>query len=119
MDQMFSRVSVALAKSGCLTYQSFVQMLKCCYQQKQGETTQEGARIQYAEMEQVFAIREWLIPHMTDELHWLKDYHNFRFSRNEEGKCVMVYKNWCRGRKKLYVNKLFFFTQYNISNTYL
>lgn len=72
-------------------------MLRCCYKQNQGETTQDGATIQYAEMDQIYAIREWIIPHMTSELHWLRDFHHFKFTRNNNGKCQMFYKAWCRG----------------------
>jgi len=96
VDQMFSRLSVAVQRSGCLTYQDLLRLLRVCYRQKQGEMTEEGARIQYAEMDQVFAFREWLIPYMFP-VHNLLKFHHFKFTRNDEGKCQMDFKAWCKG----------------------
>lgn len=96
VDQMFSRLSVAIQRSGCLTYQDLLKLLRGCYKQNQGETSEGGATIQYAEMDQIFAIREWLIPHM-EPVHALLEYHHFRFTR-EGQKCTMDYKPWCKGK---------------------
>ncbi|KAK3707298.1 hypothetical protein QZH41_004232 [Actinostola sp. cb2023] len=49
---------------------------------------------QYARIEHLYAIREWLQP-CAEELHRLKDFHHFSFVRNEDGKCMIDYKPWC------------------------
>ena len=94
MDQLFSRLSVAIEKSGCLTYKEFLRILRRCYTQSQGETTQEGARPQYARMPCVYAIREWLLPHMCC-IHGLYGFHHFAIELNNEGKAELHYKPWC------------------------
>lgn len=89
---------MAIQRSGCHTYQDLIKLLRSCYKQSGGETTEEGARVQYAETEQVFAIREWLIPCMKP-MHALLDFHHFRLTRNKDGKCEIDYMEWCEGEK--------------------
>lgn len=90
---MFSRLSVALQRTGCLTYKDLLGILRRCYTQSQGETTQEGARPQYARTSTVYAIREWLLPHMK-AVHNLHDFHVFSIVRNENGEAEMSCKPW-------------------------
>lgn len=91
---MFSRISVATEKSGCLTPQDLLRILRRSYTQNQGETTQEGAKPQYAIISCLYAVREWLLPHMK-QLHGLNNFHNFVIERNEDGKAVLNFKAWC------------------------
>lgn len=91
---MFSRISVATEKSGCLTPQDLLRIIRRCYKQAQGETTQEGAQAQYANIPHLYAVREWLLPHMQ-QLHGLNNFHSFVFARNAEGKAVLHFKAWC------------------------
>lgn len=73
-----------------------------CHNQHQGEVNQEGAKPQFARMDNVYAIREWLQPHCK-EIHALRDFHQFAFVRNEikdhkdKGKCIIDLKPWCSG----------------------
>ena len=69
-------------------------MLRQCYSQTQGETTQEGARPQYARTSTVYAIREWLLPHKKG-VHRLHNFHAFTFVRGEGKKAEMLCKPWC------------------------
>lgn len=94
VDQMFSRISVATEKSGCLTPQDLLRIIRRCYKQAQGETTQEGAQAQYANIPHLYAVREWLLPHLQ-QLHGLNNFHSFVFARNAEGKAVLHFKAWC------------------------
>lgn len=91
---MLSRLSVALQRAGCLTYKDLLLMLRRCYTQTQGETTQEGARPQYARTSTVYAIREWLLPHMKG-VHRLHNFHAFSILRLEGKKTVMLCRPWC------------------------
>lgn len=90
---MFSRVSVATERLGCLTPQDLLRILRQCYTQAQGETTQEGAKPQYAAIPHLYAIREWLLPYMK-EIHGLNSFHSFVIVRNNEGKAVLHFKAW-------------------------
>ena len=93
MDQLFSRVSVATEKSGCLTPEDLLRIIRRCHKQTQGETSEAGAQPQYATMENLYAIREWIYPHML-HLHNLNDFHSFMIKRNGEGKAVLHFKAW-------------------------
>ena len=99
VDQTFSRISVATEKSGCLTPQDLMRIIKRCYKQAQGETTQEGARAQYATTSNVYAVREWLLPHIQ-QLHGLNNFHSFVIVRNPEGKAVLHFKPWCTSQRE-------------------
>lgn len=94
MDQLFSRISVATEKSGCLTPQDLLRIIRRCYKQTQGETTEAGAQPQYATMKHLYAVREWLLPHMK-QLHGLNSFHSFVIKRNDDGKAVLYFKAWC------------------------
>jgi hypothetical protein len=41
IDQLFSRISVGIARSGCLTPIDLYRLIGSCYKQTQGDTTQE------------------------------------------------------------------------------
>ena len=90
---MFSRISVATEKSGSLTPQDFLRIIRRYYKQAQGETTQEGARAQYATTPHLYTVREWLLPHLQ-HLHGLNSFHSFAIVRNTEGKAVLHFKAW-------------------------
>lgn len=94
VDQMFSRVSVAIERLGCLTPQDLLRILRTCYTQSQGETTQEGAKPQYATFPHLYAVREWLLPYQK-QLHGLNSFHSFVIVKNDEGKAVLHFKAWC------------------------
>ena len=94
VDQMFSRISVATERSGCLTPQDLLRIIRRSYKQGQGETTHEGAQPQYANTQSLYAVREWLLPHMQ-QLHGLSGFHSFVILRNTEGKAVLHFKPWC------------------------
>lgn len=94
VDQMFSRISVAKEKSGCLTPQDLLRIIRRCYKQVQGGTTQEGARVQYATTSNVYAVRKWFLPHIQ-QLHGLNNFHSFVIVRNPEGKAFLHFKHWC------------------------
>ncbi|KAK3754649.1 hypothetical protein QZH41_010707, partial [Actinostola sp. cb2023] len=94
VDQMFSRLSVAIARRGAKTYQDLLKVIHCCHNQSQGEVNQEGARPQYARIQHLYAVREWLMP-CAEEIHNLRDFHHFSFVRNDDDKCVIDYKPWC------------------------
>lgn len=97
VDQMFSQISVATEKMGCLTPQDLLRIIRQSYTQSQGETTQEGAKPQYATISNVYAVREWLLPYMN-KLHGLNSFHNFVIVRNDEGKAVLHFKAWCNSQ---------------------
>ena len=94
VDQLFLRISVATEKSGCLTPQDLLRIIRHCYEHTQGETTEAGAKPQYAAMPHLYAVREWLLPHMK-QVHGLNNFHTFVFTRNEDGKAVLHFKAWC------------------------
>ena len=99
VDRMFSRISVATEKSGCLTPQDLLRIIRRSYKQTQGETTQEGAQPQYANTTSLYAVREWLLPHMQ-QLHGLSGFHSFTILRNAEGKAVLHFKPWCTTQRE-------------------
>lgn len=94
VDQLFSRISVATEKSGCLTPQDLLRIIRRCYKQAQEETTEAGAQQQYATPPHLYAIREWLLPHMK-KLHGLNSFHSFVMIKNEDGKAALHFKTWC------------------------
>lgn len=100
VDQMFSRLSVAIARSGCLTPTDLRRLIGSCYKQTQGDVTQAGARPQVAQLQHLYAIREWLKPHSW-EVHYLRSFHQFRFYLDERGKCLTDFKPWCKGKSLL------------------
>ena len=44
-------------------------------------------------IESMFDVKSWITPHL-DELHGHRDPHCFKFILNEEGKCVLYFRNW-------------------------
>lgn len=94
VDQMFSRLSVAIARRGAKTFQDLVKLIRQCYSQRQGDVSQEGARPQYARIPHMYAIREWIQP-FAEEMHYLRDHHHFQFARDENQKCIVDFKPWC------------------------
>ena len=94
VDQMFSHISVATEKSGCLTPQDLLRILRRSYTQNQGETTQEKAKPQYATITHLYAVREWLLPHIK-QIHGLNTLHSFVIKRNKDGYAVLNFKAWC------------------------
>jgi len=52
------------------------------------------ARPQYARIPHMCALREWLQPYV-EEMHYLHDHH-FQFVRNDDNKCIVDYKPWCK-----------------------
>lgn len=77
-----------------MTYKDLLGILRRCYTQSQGETTQEGAKPQYARMPSEYAIREWLLPHMKS-VHNLHGFHVFKIVRTDNDKTEMHCKAWC------------------------
>lgn len=71
-----------------------MKLIHSCHTQSQGQTTEEGARPQYARIKHMYAIREWLQPHAV-EIHREREFHHFSFIRNDEGRCIIDYKPWC------------------------
>ncbi|KAK3735320.1 hypothetical protein QZH41_018723 [Actinostola sp. cb2023] len=96
VDQMFSRLSVAISRRGAKTYQDLLRHIRICHNQNQGEVNQEGAKPQFARIDNVYAIREWLQP-CCKEMHALRDFHQFAFVRNDQGQCIIDFKPWCSG----------------------
>ena len=91
-DQLFSCLSVAIASLGCLTFKDLVSLIRNCYKQTGGIFGEEGAVPQWVALNHLYAIREWLEPHMCG-LHNLRQFYHFAFvSENEE--VVMHYKQW-------------------------
>lgn len=80
VDQLFSGLSVAIQRSGCLTWKDLLKLLRVCYKQTQGDTTDKVATIQYAPMDQNFAIRKSITPHIIITFGSQKNY-----SENEIG----------------------------------
>ena len=76
VDQMFSRLSVAISRRGVKTYQDLLRHIRMCHNQSQGAVNQEGAKPQYARMDNIYAVREWLQPHCR-EIHGLRDFQQF------------------------------------------
>lgn len=74
--------------------QDLLRILRRSYTQNQRETTQEGAKPQYATISHLYAVREWLLPHMK-QIHGLYSFHSFVIERNEDGKAVLNFKAWC------------------------
>ena len=97
MDQMFSPILVATEESGYLMPQNLLWIIRRCYKQVQGETTQEGAHAQYANIPHLYAVREWLLPHMQ-QLYGLNNFHSFVFVQNTEGKAALHFKAWCKSQ---------------------
>lgn len=93
VDQLFSRISVATEKLGCLTPEDLLRIIQPCHKQTQGEASEAGAQPQYVTMENLYATREWILPHML-HLHNLNDFHSFMIKRIEEGKAVLPFKAW-------------------------
>ena len=85
---------MAIERLGCLTPQDLLRILRTCYTQSQGETTQEGAKPQYATFPHLYAVREWLLPYQK-QLHGLNSFHSFVIVKNDEGKAVLHFKAWC------------------------
>lgn len=50
--------------------------------------------MQYATTPNVYAVREWLLPHIQ-QLHGLNNFHSFVIVQNPEGKAVLHFKPWC------------------------
>jgi hypothetical protein len=98
VDQMFSRLSVAISRSGCLTPTDLNRLIRSSYSQKQGETTQEGATPKVAQVPHIYALREWLRPH-TRPVRGLRHFHEFRFYLDREEKCITDFKPWCVGKR--------------------
>ena len=94
VDQLFSRISVATEKLGCLTPQDLLRIIRNCYKQNQGETTEAGAQPQYAITPHLYAVREWLLPHMK-QIHGWNSFHSFVITRNDDRKAVLHFKAWC------------------------
>ncbi|KAL9978074.1 hypothetical protein ACROYT_G015555 [Oculina patagonica] len=57
VDQLFSRISVATEKSGCLTPEDLLRIIQPCHKQTQGEASEAGAQPQYVTMENLYATR--------------------------------------------------------------
>lgn len=92
-DQLFSRLSVSLFKLGCLTFKDLLRVIRTCYKQTGGgERGEEGAVPQWASLCHLYAIKEWLNPHMCG-LHNLRCYYHFAFRRENES-VLMHYKQW-------------------------
>ncbi|KXJ10088.1 Nipped-B-like protein A [Exaiptasia diaphana] len=97
VDQLFSRLSVAIGRNGCLTPTALRRLIGTCYQQAQGDVTQAGAKPQVAQLQQLYAIREWLKPHSWP-VHYLRPFHQFRFFLDERGKCLTDFKPSCQDK---------------------
>ena len=91
-DQLFSRLSVAIANFGCLTFKDLIILIRNSYKQTGGVFGEEGAVPQWVALSHLYAIREWLEPHMCG-LHNLRQFYHFAFVI-ENGEVMMHYKQW-------------------------
>lgn len=92
-DQIFSRLSVAIASLGCLTFNDLIKLIRTSYKQTGGTFGgEEGAIPQWIALNHQYAIREWLEPHMCG-LHNLRLFYHFAFV-TENDEVVMHYKQW-------------------------
>lgn len=94
VDQMFSRLSVAISRRGAKTYQDLLRHIRMCHNQNQGEVNQKGAKPQFARLDNMFAIREWLQPY-SEGMHRLRNFHQFSFTRDDNGNSIIDLKPWC------------------------
>ncbi len=94
IDQYFSRLSSHIKHSarGCLTFSQLRDAVESCFESK---LSYEGEAIKpiFVKMENVFAMREWLLPH-SRALSFLHGKHQFKFNRGEDGNCRFHWKEW-------------------------
>ena len=76
---------------GCLTFNDLITLIRNPYKQT-GGTFGEGAVPQWVALKHLYAIREWLEPHMCG-LHKLRQLYHFAFV-TENDKAVMHCKQW-------------------------
>lgn len=91
-DQLFSRLSVAIASLGCSTFNDLIILIRNSYKQTGENFGEEGAVPQWVALNHLYAIREWLEPHMCG-LHNLRQFYHFAFV-TENDEVVMHYKQW-------------------------
>ena len=83
---------MASAKLGCLTVNDLIHLIRTSDKQTGGERGEEGAIPQWAALDHLYAIKEWLWPHMKG-LHGLRSHYHFAFLMENES-VVMHYKQW-------------------------
>ena len=64
VDQLFSCISRHLDKYGCMTWDDLIKVIISCYSSKEKGSSLEGATPQWMELSNMYAVREWLLPHM-------------------------------------------------------
>jgi len=97
VDQLFSCISKGISKEGILTFQALTSIVRRYFTKAKTDISEEGAKPQWAKIDQVYAIREWIFP-CSKGLHNLGDFHEFHFVLNKDEECEMLYKPWCSDR---------------------
>ena len=87
--QMFSRISVALAKSDAVTLEDLVEVIRAAYNPTPVTCV----------VENVYDVKAWLRPY-TATLQHHSHPHAFRFKLNEHGDVEMSYRPWAKSGRK-------------------
>ena len=86
---MFSRISVALAKSDAVTLEDLIEVIRAAY---------NPTPITCA-VENIYDVKAWLRP-FTATLQHHSHPHAFRFKLNEHGEVEMSYRPWAKSGRK-------------------
>ena len=86
---MFSRISVALAKSDAVTLEDLVKVTRDAYKPSPIACT----------VENIYDVKSWLCPYVAILKHHSNP-HAFRFKLNENGEVEMSYRPWAKSARK-------------------
>ena len=86
---MFSRISVALAKTTATTLPKLHEVMHNSFDPEPIS----------ADINNVWDIKSWLSSHLSGLRHHSRP-HAFRFKKNNDGLCEMHYRNWSHSGKK-------------------
>ena len=86
---MFSRISVALAKSDAVTLKDLVKVIRDAYNPSSIVCT----------VENIYDVKSWLRPYVATLQHHSNP-HAFRFKLNENSEVEMSYRPWVKSARK-------------------
>jgi len=86
---MFSRISVALARSDAVTLEDLVEVIHAAYSPSPIACTVENN----------YDVKSWLHPYVAT-LQQHSNPHTFQFKLNKNGKVEMFYRAWAKSARK-------------------
>ncbi|XP_068687066.1 uncharacterized protein [Montipora foliosa] len=89
IDQMFSRISVALARSDAVTLDDLISVIRDAY----------NPTPIVCSVENIYDVKSWLRPYVATLKHHTSP-HAFRFKLNGKGEVEMSYRPWAKSNRK-------------------